>query len=40
VVASCVPLEVPAVGPLGLAGLTALLLVAGLVVVRRRATAA
>ena len=39
-VASCVPLEVPAVGPFGLAGLTTLLLVAGLVVVRRRATGA
>jgi hypothetical protein len=39
-VASCVPLEVPAVGPFGLVGLTTLLLVAGLVVVRRRAAGA
>lgn len=38
--ASCVPYEVPAASPAGLAGLTLLLLAAGLVVVRRRAARA
>ncbi len=37
VAASCAPYEVPAVGHPGLAGLAALLVVAGLVAVRRRA---
>lgn len=37
VAASCAPFEIPAANPLGLAGLAAALLVAGLFVVRRRA---
>lgn len=37
VAASCAPYEVPAAGSAGLAGLAALLVVAGLVAVRRRA---
>lgn len=40
VAASCAPFEIPAANPLGLAGLAALLLVAGFVVVRRRAARA
>lgn len=35
--ASCAPFEIPAANPLGLASLAALLLVAGLLLVRRRA---
>jgi len=40
VAATCAPYEVPAAGPAGLAGLAALLVVAGLVAVRRRAARA
>lgn len=38
--ASCAPFEIPSTSPVGLAGLGTLLLAAGLVVVRRRATRA